>query len=224
MRLLQYAACVTILASCASAGSIFYTDEPLFRSAMATAGLQSHTLTFSGITEDIVTFRNTVLVVNGLTFRGGEFFGDRLLMIQKVDDWANLETGGDVMSSVLQIEITPAANTYALGLLFGATSTGRLGVPTTGILRLENGASGSLYLDGTNVRRGFLGVISDTPLTGVSIESFTASFLTIDDLTTGVATAVPEPATVSYLLVCAVGLYIPRRWYRRRPAASQLDK
>jgi hypothetical protein len=198
--------CILLALTCpAEAGSVsIFTDEAAFKAATTPlTPVDFNPLITNGSYEQSFP--------EGFTVQGMTFTPDRQYLVVR---------GTSIFGPAFPygpnegfIGVTPASDTYA----FGANLGGFYALPATLTLTytLADGTHSAFSV--SNQSASFFGIVSDTPITDL-VYSNANDYPILDNVSFGQVPTVPEPASLSLLVVGIAGIAGWR--IRRKPAAS----
>jgi len=200
-------ASVGLIAPVLQGSTIFYTSQSSFLAAAAADGLATNTIDF----ESVPT--GSYDTSSGLTVDGLNFVGPNSGSYQLQVGPAFFPTGtGNTLTAVGEIDVTLPPDTYAFAADVGSSFVYYSDADSSIEFQLSTGDSDSVPITPTSLFP-FFGFISDTPV--ASLQILGPSFLSIDNVTSGTASSVPEPSTLLPLLCAAPVLLLVTKKRRR---------
>jgi hypothetical protein len=183
-------AAMLLSAAAANAGITVYTSQSAFMSATTAPGVDTYndlSVQFynSPMARTAGAYSYTVSAENGLY--GAGVAGDA---------WLSTNSRG---SAMVFSNFSSGANAFG-GNFFGSDISGLFVPGTSVVLTAQDGTSLTYQIDNTTTS-SFLGFVSSSTLTSVSLSSVGTYWPTANNVTLAMAAAVPEPETYAMLLV-----------------------
>lgn len=183
-------AAMLLTAAAANADITVYTSQSAFAAATTAPGVDTYNdlavqLYTSPLARTAGAYRYTVSAENGLYGAG-----------TAADAWLSTNSR---TSPMIFSNFSSGVNAFG-GNFFGSDVTGTFIPGTSVVLTAQDGTSLTYQIDNTTTG-SFLGFVSSSTLTSVSLTSVGAYWPTANNVTLAMAAAVPEPETYAMLLV-----------------------